>query len=96
MKLKLFDEIDTELESDSKDDAPETAKLFLKDDNSISTFEFSKEMVPPNVDAENPSKSEAMILLRLALFRPPKRLIAPPERAEASQNLEAKIDKADP
>ena len=94
--MKLFDEIDTELESDSKDDAPETAKLFLKDDNSMSTFESCKEMVPPYVDAENPEKSEAVILFRLALFRPPKRLIAPPERADASQNLEAKIDKADP
>ena len=94
--MKLFDISDTELERDSKDDAPDTAKLFMNDDISTSTFEFCKEMVPPNVDAENPAKSVATILLRLALLRPPNRLIAAPERAEASQNLEPEIDKADP
>ncbi len=96
MKLKLFDERDTELETDSKDDAPETAKLFMNDDISTSTFEFCKKIVPPTVDAENPAKSEAIILLRFALFRPPKSLIAAPETAEASENLEPETDKADP
>jgi hypothetical protein len=96
VKLNWLLARDTRLEYDSTDDAPDTAKLLMKDDNSTSTFESFKRIVPPIVDAARPEKSDAIILLWTALLLPPKRLMAAPATEDASQNLEAVTVNADP
>ena len=95
MKFNSLLARDTRLEYDSKV-APDTAKVLMKDDNSMSTFEALKRIDPPTVDAARPEKSDATILLRTALFRPPKRAMPAPATEDASQNLEAVTDNADP
>ena len=88
MKLTLFPDMDTELENESTDDAPDTAKLFRNDDRLMSIFESFNKMLPPASDAARPANSEATIVFFLALLRPPKRLMAAPENAEPVQNLD--------
>ena len=95
MKLKLLLARDTRLEYDSRD-APDTAKVLMKDVNCMSTFESFKRIDPPIEDAARPEKSDDTILLRTALFRPPKRDMPAPATEDASQNLEAAIVNADP
>jgi hypothetical protein len=96
VKLNSLLASDNTLEYDSRDDAPVTAKVFMKDDNSMSMFESFTRIDPPIVDAARPEKSDAIILFWTALFRPPKRLIAAPATEDASQNLEAVTVNADP
>ena len=68
----------------------------MKDDSSMLTFESLKRIDPPIVDAARPEKSDATILLRTALFRPPVIAMPAPATEDAFQNLEAATVNADP
>jgi hypothetical protein len=68
----------------------------MKDVNSMSTFESLKRIDPPIVDAARLENSDATILLRTALFRPPEIAMPAPAKEEACQNLEVVTDNADP
>ncbi len=91
----MFPDSKTELEYASTEDAPDTAKLLTKVVSLMSTFESLKRILPPTSDAASPANSEAIIVLLIALFRPPMRLIAAPETAEFSQNLALITDKTE-
>lgn len=91
----MFPESKTELEYASTEDAPEMAKLLTKVVRLMLTFESLKRILPPTSDAASPANSEAMIVLPITLLRPPKRLIAAPEKAEFSQNLVLVTDKTE-